>query len=133
MLPMPPLYDPKHADRWSYAPTPSASSRRPRIPPRPLPAPAASDDLNLHLLLIDVQKTSASRGDALRGGQERLRRGGRQRPSPSSSTELGHLTNVTTTLDTHFAYQIFFPSSGWTRTALPRGAPGDHLRAGRLR
>ena len=47
---------------------------------------------------------------------------------------LGALTDITTTMDTHFAYQIFFPSFWVDQDDQPLTAvPRDHARADRAR
>jgi nicotinamidase-related amidase len=84
-------------------------------------APAASDRRNVHLLLIDLQKdfcfpegTLYVGGRSGRGALEDSRR-----IAEFVYRNLDVLTNVTTTLDTHFAYQIFFPSFWLDRADAP--------------
>ncbi|MGC4119004.1 MAG: cysteine hydrolase family protein [Myxococcales bacterium] len=112
-LPMPRFFDPKNAERIHYAPdsqrlfTEASDWRRAHKV-----QPAAADKKNVHLLLIDVQKDFCfPEGSLYVGG-----RSGRgaiedsQRIAQFLYANLDQVTNVTTTLDTHFAYQIFFPS-----------------------
>lgn len=112
-LPLPPHFDPRHAERIGYSPDSQRLfadavewRRAQRL------APAGSDKKNLHLLLIDVQKDFCFPEGALYVGG----RSGRgaiedsQRIARFVYENLDVLTNVTTTLDTHFAFQVFFPS-----------------------
>ncbi len=75
-------------------------------------AAAAIDRRNVHLLLIDVQKDFCFPGGSLyvagRSGRGAL--DDSRRLAEFVYRNLGVLTHLTTTMDTHFAYQIFFPS-----------------------
>jgi nicotinamidase-related amidase len=110
---LPAVFDPKNAEKWEYAPDQqkvfgdAAEWRRTHGI-----APAATDKRNVHLLLIDVQKDFCfPKGSLYVGG-----RSGRGALDDSRRTaefiyqNLNVLTNITTTMDTHFAFQIFFPS-----------------------
>ncbi len=109
----PAFYDPKNADRWDYVPdqqklfAEAAEWRREHGI-----KPAAADRFNLHLLLIDVQKDFCFPQGTLyvagRSGQGAL--DDSRRIAEFVYRNLHAITNVTTTMDTHFAYQIFFPS-----------------------
>jgi nicotinamidase-related amidase len=112
-LPLPPFFDARNAERHPYAPdsarlfAEAAQWRRAHGI-----APAARDKRNVHLLLIDLQKdfcfpegTLYVGGRSGRGALEDSRR-----IAEFVYRNLDLLTNLTTTLDTHFAYQIFFPS-----------------------
>ena len=112
-LPLPALYDPKNAERFAYHPdqqaifTSAAEWKRTHDL-----KPSGADKLNLHLLLIDVQKDFCfPEGSLYVGG-----RSGRgaiddsKRLAEFIYRNLGQITNITTTMDTHFAFQIFFPS-----------------------
>lgn len=112
-LPLPSFYDGRNAERWGYAPDSqrlfseaSAWRRAHGI------APAAGDKANVHLLLIDVQKDFCFPEGTLyvggRSGKGAL--GDNRRIAEFVYRNLDVLTNLTTTLDTHFAFQIFFPS-----------------------
>ncbi len=113
VLPLPGFFDPQNAERKEYAPdqlrlfAEAAEWRRAHGI-----APAAADRRNVHLLLIDVQKDfcfpSGSLYVAGRNGRGAL--DDNRRTAEFVYRNLGVLTNVTTTLDTHFAFQIFFPS-----------------------
>jgi nicotinamidase-related amidase len=112
-LPLPPFFQPAHAARWDYAPEPrrlaadAAAWRRAHGL-----RPSGADERRLHLVLIDVQKDFClPEGSLYVGG-----RSGRgaiddsRRIAEFVYRNLGAITEITTTLDTHFAYQIFFPS-----------------------
>lgn len=110
-LPVPPHYDPANASKWSYRPdqhalfTQAIQWRREHDI-----KPASATDFNLHLLLIDVQKdfcfpegTLYVAGRSGRGAIE-----DNQRLAEFIYRNLGVIKNITTTMDTHYAFQIFF-------------------------
>jgi nicotinamidase-related amidase len=112
-LPLPAVFDPRNAEVYDYAPdqqrlfADAAAWRR----AHGITA-AAADKQNVHLLLIDVQKDFCfPRGSLYVGG-----RSGRgalddsRRIAEFVYRNMNVLTHVTTTMDTHFAFQIFFPS-----------------------
>jgi nicotinamidase-related amidase len=112
-LPLPSFYDPKNADRFAYTPDEqavfnAAAAHRKAHGIRP----AASDTANVHLLLIDVQKDFCfPQGSLYVGGRSgRGAMDDSRRIAELVYRELGSITQITTTMDTHFAYQIFFPS-----------------------
>ncbi len=112
-LPLPTFYDPANAARFGY---------EPRASDLPLLAstwarqhklqPAAMDKKNVHLLLIDVQKDFCFPEGALyvggRDGKGAI--DDNRRIAELIYKNMGVISNITTTLDTHFAHQIFFPS-----------------------
>ena len=112
-LPVPGFYDASNAGSWSYRPDAGklfeeAGAFRTQHGVRP----AGSDKKRLHLLLIDVQRDFCfPEGTLYVGG-----RSGRGAIDDSDRVarfiyqNLDLLTEVTCTLDTHFPYQIFFPS-----------------------
>jgi nicotinamidase-related amidase len=112
-LPIPRFYDPSRASEWAYSPDQQrllgdAASWRREHGVRP----AGSDKRHIQLLLIDVQKDFCfPEGSLYVGG-----RSGRGAIDDSDRIarflyrNLGRITDVTCTMDTHFAYQIFFPS-----------------------
>lgn len=113
MLPVPPFFDAAQAGQHGYAPDEGklfaeASAWRSRH----AIAPAAADARDVHLLLIDAQKDFCfPEGSLYVGG--RSGRGAiddNRRIAEFIYQNLAVLTNITTTLDTHFAYQIFFAS-----------------------
>jgi nicotinamidase-related amidase len=121
-LPLPRFYDPANAAAWAYRPdadrlaAESAAWRRTHAV-----RPAAADERRVHLLLIDVQKDFCFPEGSLyvagRSGTGAV--DDSRRIAELVYRNLGVITDVTTTLDTHFTYQIFFPSF-WIDAA---GAP----------
>jgi nicotinamidase-related amidase len=114
-LPLPPSFDPRNVERYEYGPdhasvfADASDWRRARGI-----RPAASDERNIHLLLIDEQRDFCfPKGSLYVGG-----RSGRgalddaRRTAEFVYQNLDLITNITTTMDTHFAFQIFF-SSFW--------------------
>ena len=112
-LPLPSFYDAKNAERWSYSPDQgklfslAADARK----AHGIKA-AGSDQKNVHLLLIDVQKDFCFPQGSLyvAGRSGRGAVDDSRRLAELIYKNLGQITNITTTMDTHFAYQIFFPS-----------------------
>jgi nicotinamidase-related amidase len=113
ILPLPPFYEAKNAARWEYAPRSlrlleQAAQWRKEHDIRP----AASDRRDIHLLLIDLQKDFCLPDGTLfvagRGGHGAIEDS--TRVAEFIYRNLQRLTNITTTMDTHFVYQIFFPS-----------------------
>jgi nicotinamidase-related amidase len=112
-LPLPSFYDPRSAERWAYHPDQQlifdvAASYRQAHSLKP----ASADKENIHLLLIDVQKDFCFPQGSLyvagrsgRGATEDNRR-----LAEFIYKNLGAITQITTTMDTHFAYQIFSPA-----------------------
>ena len=112
-LPLPPVFEPKNAERWEYAPDQQrlfADAAEWRL--AHAITPAATDKQNVHLLLIDAQKDFCfPKGSLYVGG--RSGRGAvddNRRIAEFVYRNMNVLTNVTTTMDTHFGFQIFFPS-----------------------
>ncbi|MBI5544206.1 MAG: cysteine hydrolase family protein [Deltaproteobacteria bacterium] len=112
-LPLPRFFDARNAERHGYAPDSQrlfAEAAQWRKAQRI--APAASDKRNVHLLLIDVQKDFCFPEGTLyvggRSGKGAIEDS--KRMAEFVYRNLDVLTNITTTLDTHFAFQIFFPS-----------------------
>jgi nicotinamidase-related amidase len=126
-LPLPPHYDPKKASDFRHGPDQSAlfaaaHAFRKQHGLRP----SGGDDENVHLLLIDVQRDFCfPEGSLYVGG--RTGRGAiedNRRTAEFVYRNLARITNITTTLDTHHAFQIFFPSF-WI------GRDGEPLQAHR--
>jgi nicotinamidase-related amidase len=112
-LPLPAFYHAKNAENHLYRPDQQALFGAAQEWKRAHGiASAAKDSENVHLLLIDVQKDFCFPEGSLyvagRSGRGAL--DDNRRTPEFIYRNLGRLTNVTATLDTHFAYQIFFPS-----------------------
>jgi len=140
MIPLPPWYDAKNASSFGYAPDEgrllglaSDWAKQQGV------KPAASDARNVHLLLIDVQKDFCFPEGSLfvagRSGRGAI--DDTQRITEFIYRHLGEITNVTTTLDTHFSHQIFFPSFWLDENGVPpsahREVTSDDVASGRLR
>lgn len=139
-LPLPSFYDPANAARYAHradAAALSAAAARWRRDHRI--RAAAADERRLHLLLIDVQKDFCfPEGSLYVGG--RSGRGAiedNQRIAEFVYRNLGALTEITTTLDTHLAYQIFFPDFWIDAQDAPltahRVVTAEQIRAGEAR
>jgi len=110
-LPLPDHYDSANAARWDYYPndwelfTAAGNwAKTNRV------KPAANDRFNLHLLVIDAQNDFCNPGGTLfvggRSGDGAIK--DCERTAEFIYRNLPVITNITTTLDTHFAFQIFF-------------------------
>jgi len=139
-LPVPDFYERANAGNFAYRPDQqkvfeAAGAWRGRHAIKP----AGSDRTKVHLLLIDAQKDFCfPEGSLYVGG-----RSGRGAVEDSDRiarfiyTNLGVLTDITCTLDTHFPFQIFFPSFWLDTAGQPAGAytaiaTGD-IRSGKVR
>ena len=121
-LPLPPFFDPANAAAWGYRPDQqrlfeaAAAWRREHAV-----SPAAADRRNVHLLLIDVQKDFCFPEGSLyvagRSGRGAL--DDNRRTAEFVYRNLDVLTRITTTMDTHLAFQIFFPSFWVGRDGAP--------------
>lgn len=137
---LPPFYDPANAARWDYRPDQAALAAAAAAWRRAEGIrPAGSDAFNFHLLLIDVQKDFCFPEGSLyvagRSGSGAI--DDSRRLAEFVYRNLGAITNVTTTMDTHFAYQIFSPAfwvdaAGETLAAHTVIA-GDQIAAGEVR
>lgn len=112
-LPLPTFFDPRRAAAWDYRPDAStlavtAAAWRAQHAVKP----AAADETRIHLLLIDVQKDFCFPEGTLyvagRSGTGAI--DDSRRIAELIYRNLGVITDITTTLDTHLAYQIFFAS-----------------------
>jgi nicotinamidase-related amidase len=139
-FPLPQFFSPSNAARWDYRPDSQALfdvaaswQRQHRV------KPAGSDRFRVHLLLIDVQKDFClPEGTLYVGGRSGSGAvDDSRRIAEFIYRNLGHLTNVTATLDTHFAFQIFSPSFWLDENGQPpapfRTVTSDELKAGKLR
>jgi nicotinamidase-related amidase len=139
-LPLPPSFDGRRAADWSYTPDAAqiakeAATWRQAHGIRP----AAADEKRVHLLLIDVQKDFCFPEGSLyvagRSGTGAI--DDSRRIAELVYRNLGAITDITTTMDTHFAYQIFFPSFWIDRDDAPLAAhtvvTADMVAAGAAR
>jgi nicotinamidase-related amidase len=121
-LPLPSWFDPRRAADYHYRPDAqalAASAAAWRAQHRL--KPAAADEARVHLLLIDVQKdfcfpegTLYVAGRSGTGAIDDARR-----IAELIYRNLGQITEITATLDTHLAFQIFFPSFWLDRDDAP--------------
>lgn len=112
-LPLPNFYDAKRAGEFHYNPDQARVFSEARNWQKSHAVPAsAADELNIHLLLIDVQRDFCFPEGSLyvagRSGRGAIE--DNQRTAEFIYRNLANLTHITATMDTHFAYQIFFPS-----------------------
>ncbi|HET6763437.1 MAG TPA: hypothetical protein VFH27_07185, partial [Longimicrobiaceae bacterium] len=111
--PTPEFYDPANAARWAYAPDEAALFARAHAYRREHGIGAAADDsTRVHLLLVDEQKDFCFPGGSLYVGG-RSGRGAVEdtdRLARFIYRNLGLITQITCTMDTHFPFQIFFAS-----------------------
>lgn len=112
-LPIPSFFDPKNASDYRYSPDQQQLfSRATEWRDTHAIKPSATDARNVHLLLIDVQRDFCFPEGSLyvagRSGRGAI--DDSRRIAEFIYANLRHLTNITTTLDTHFAFQIFSPS-----------------------
>ena len=139
-LPIPTWFDGRHAAEYAYRPdaatlASAAAGWRAQHAVRP----SAADETRIHLLLIDVQKdfcfpegTLYVAGRSGTGAVDDSRR-----IAEFIYKNLAVLTDVTTTMDTHLAYQIFFASFWLDRDDQPlaahRTVTADQIAAGEAR
>ncbi len=137
---LPAFYDPRHAAAYGYRPDAVSLAtaatdwkRQHRI------KPSAADETRVHLLLIDVQKDFCFPEGSLyvagRSGTGAI--DDSRRIAELVYRNLGVLTDITTTMDTHLAYQIFFPSFWLDKDDAPltahRVVTSDQIAAGEVR
>ncbi|MEO8843062.1 MAG: nicotinamidase [Kofleriaceae bacterium] len=139
-LSIPTHFDPKRAAAWDFRPdaatlaTTAAAWRTANQL-----KPSAADETRIHMLLIDVQKdfcfpegTLYVAGRSGTGAVDDSRR-----IAEMIYRNLGVITDITTTLDTHLAYQIFFASFWLDNTDQPPAAfttiTADQIAAGDVR
>lgn len=124
-LPLPAFYDPRSAERWSYCPDQTAVFQAAAEHRKAHGLkPAGADKRSVHLLLIDVQKDFCFPQGSLyvAGRSGRGAMDDSRRIAEFMYRNLDVLTNVTTTMDTHFAFQIFSPSFWLDRDDQPLAA-----------
>jgi nicotinamidase-related amidase len=139
-LPVPALFEPRRAAEWSYRPdAASLATAATRWRAQHAIRPAAADERRVHLLLIDVQKDFCFPEGTLyvagRSGTGAI--DDSRRIAELIYRNLGTITDITTTLDTHLAYQIFFPSFWLDRADQPltafRTITADEIAGGEVR
>ncbi len=139
-LPLPAFFDPTAAGRWSHRADASALAKHAREwVTRHRIRPAAADEREVHLLLIDVQKDFCHPEGNLyvagRSGNAAI--DDSRRIAEFIYTNLAALTRVTATMDTHFSHQIFFPSFWLDRDDRPleahRVISADEVASGEVR
>jgi nicotinamidase-related amidase len=132
----PSFYDPRNAAAWGYRPDAArvaAEASRTKV------KPSAADERRVHLLLIDVQKDFCfPEGSLYVGGRSGTGAvDDSRRIAEFIYGNLGAITDITTTLDTHLAYQIFFPSFWIDRDGAPlqpfRTITADQIAGGDVR
>lgn len=139
-FPIPAHFDPAHAGEWSYRPKElELFASAPKWAQSIGVKPSGSDKAKVHLLLIDVQKDFCFPDGTLyvggRSGNGAI--DDSKRIAEFIYRNLGTITDITTTMDTHFAFQIFF-TSFWLdekgETPGPyREVTVDDIRSRRLR
>ena len=112
-LPLPSWFDPRRAADYGYRPDAAALATAAAAWRKQHKIRAsAGDETRVHLLLIDVQKDFCFPEGTLyvagRSGTGAI--DDSRRIAELIYRELGAITEITTTMDTHLAYQIFFPS-----------------------
>lgn len=139
-LPLPPCVDGARAADYHYRPDAALLARTAadwRV--RHKLRPAAADETRVHLLLIDVQKDFCFPEGSLyvagRSGTGAI--DDSRRIAELVYRNLGAFTEITTTMDTHLAYQIFFPSFWLDRDDAPLAAhrvvTSDQIAGGEVR
>jgi len=139
-LPIPDLFDARRAGDYAYRPdaatiATAATAWRAQHALRP----SAADETRVHLLLIDVQKDFCFPEGTLyvagRSGTGAI--DDSRRIAEFVYRNLGSLTDITTTMDTHLAYQIFFPSFWLDKADQPltahRVVTSEQIAAGEVR
>ena len=139
-LPLPALFDGKRAADYAYRPdAQKVAAEAQDWRAQHALKPSASDETRVHVLLIDVQKDFCFPEGSLyvagRSGTGAV--DDSRRIAEMIYRNLGAITDVTTTLDTHLAYQIFFPSfwldKGDTPLTPYRVVTSDQIQAGEVR
>jgi len=111
--PLPGFFKAKNAEEWSYEPDHATVAAQAEVWVKKHDIkPSGHDAKKVHLLLIDVQRDFCfPQGSLYVGG-----RSGKGAMEDNRKTaefiyrNLSRITDLTCTMDTHFPYQIFFPS-----------------------
>ena len=139
-LPLPDFYRAAHAHDWSYAPDQHALFLAARAWRKEHGLrPAGDDRKKVHLVLVDVQKDFCfPRGTLYVGGRSGTgAMDDNDRLARFIYRNLGNISEITCTLDTHFPFQIFSPAF-WLGADGEPPAPHqeittEDIRAGRMR
>jgi len=110
-LPVPSFFEASNASDWSYRPDEAKLAQMATDWRRQHSiSPSGSDKLRVHLLLIDLQRDFCNKEGTLyvtgQSGTGAI--DDNIRIAEFIYQNLGIITEITTTLDTHFPYQIFF-------------------------
>lgn len=139
-FPLPSHFDPAHASEWAYRPDEmKLFSEAPKWGKNNGVKPSGIDKTKFHLLLIDVQKDFVfPEGTLYVGGRSGTGAvEDNKRIAEFIYRNLGMITDITTTMDTHFVYQIFFTSfwldENGAHPAPHREITTDDIRKGRVR
>lgn len=138
-LPVPDFYEPRNAAIWSHRPDPSALYERAAAWRQEFDlSPARDDEPVVRLLLVDLQKDFCLPSGSLyvAGRSGRGATDDTDRIARFIYRNLGRLTEIICTLDTHHPFQIFFPAF-WRRSDGEPVEPhtevrADDVRSGRL-
>lgn len=139
-LPLPKHYDPANAGVWSYRPNEMDLFGTAHLWAKVHGVrPSGSDKTKIMLLLIDVQKDFAMKeGTLYVGGRTGMGAiDDSRRIAEFIYRNMGLITDITVTMDTHFPFQIFF-STFWIDKDGAHPAPfqeiaTDDIKSGKLR
>jgi len=112
-LPIPSFFDPENAKRWEYSPDqPKVMMEADAWAKRHGVKAASTDQKKVHLLLIDEQRDFCfPKGSLYVGGRSGAgAMDDNRRVAEFIYRNLGIITDITCTMDTHMPNQIFFPS-----------------------
>ncbi len=139
-LPIPTFFKPKTSEEWGYEPDHAAlfGQAESWIKKHDI-KPSGHDAKKVHLLLIDVQRDFCfPQGSLYVGG-----RGGKGAMEDNRKIaefiyrNLSRVTDLTCTMDTHFPFQIFFPSFWEDKDGKPLGAhtviKSEMIKSGEVR
>lgn len=139
-LPLPAFFKAKNAEDWTYEPNHAElfTQADSWVKKHDI-KPSGHDIKRVELLLIDVQKDFCFPQGSLyvggRGGHGAME--DNRKMSEFIYRNLGMISDITCTMDTHFAFQIFFPSFWEDKDGKPLGAhtviKSEMIKAGDVR